>query len=95
VCKAGTFKIGGVALESSEERLLVPKRAVIGLRRVANAQEADIPVHIAKHDSHLFSCVRRARDLAELYMTPQMNADECRQYQVFMRLCFLNMRNYL
>jgi chromosome segregation ATPase len=31
----------------------------------------------------------------ELYMTPQMNADECRQYQVFMRLCFLNMRNYL
>ena len=30
-----------------------------------------------------------------LYMTPQMNADECRQYQVFMRLCFLNMRNYL
>jgi len=28
-------------------------------------------------------------------MTPQMNADECRQYQVFMRLCFLNMRNYL
>jgi len=46
--------------------------------------------------------IRRLTDLAQdfgglvhLYMTPQMNADECRQYQVFMRLCFLNMRNYL
>jgi len=38
----------------SEERLLVPKRAVIGLRRLANAQEADIPIRIAKDDSHLF-----------------------------------------
>jgi hypothetical protein len=35
------------------------------------------------------------RSFLLLYMTPQMNADECRQYQVFMRLCFLNMRNYL
>ena len=31
----------------------------------------------------------------ELYMTPQMNADECRRYPVFMRLLPLNMRNYL
>jgi len=30
-----------------------------------------------------------------LYMMPQMNADECRQYPVFMRLCFLNIRSYL
>ena len=30
-----------------------------------------------------------------LYMTPQMNADECHKYPVFMRLCFLNARNYL
>ncbi len=35
-------------------RLLIPKRAVAGLRRLANAQEADSPVHIAKDDSHLF-----------------------------------------
>ncbi len=38
----------------SKERLLVPKRAVIGLRSLANAQEADSPVHVAKDDSHLF-----------------------------------------
>ncbi len=38
----------------SEARLLVPKRAVIGLRRLANAQEADSPVYIAKDESHLF-----------------------------------------
>src|SRR5439155_3813383 len=38
----------------NEERLLVPRRAVIGLRRLANAQEADSPVHISKDDSHLF-----------------------------------------
>jgi hypothetical protein len=31
----------------------------------------------------------------KLYMTPQMNAEECRQYPVFMRLCFHNTRNYL
>ena len=44
----------GVDGLKSEERLLVPRRAVIGLRRLANAQEADSPVHIAKDDSHLF-----------------------------------------
>ena len=38
----------------SEERLLIPKRAVIGLRRLANAQEADIPIQIARDESHLF-----------------------------------------
>ena len=38
----------------SEERLLVPKRAVVGLRRLANAQQADSSIHIAKDDSHLF-----------------------------------------
>jgi DNA polymerase-3 subunit beta len=43
-----------VGVLKSEERLLVPKRAVIGLRRLANAQEADSSVHIAKDDSHLF-----------------------------------------
>ncbi len=44
----------GVNGLKSEARLLIPKRAVIGLRRLANAQEADSPVHIAKDDSHLF-----------------------------------------
>src|SRR5438094_5586661 len=44
----------GVDGLKSEERLLVPRRAVIGLRRLAYAQEADSPVHIAKDDSHLF-----------------------------------------
>ena len=38
----------------SDERLLVPKRALAGLRRLANAQQSDIPIHIAKDDSHLF-----------------------------------------
>ena len=38
----------------SDERLLVPKRAVVGLRRLANAQQSDNPIHIAKDDSHLF-----------------------------------------
>ena len=38
----------------SEERLLVPKRALAGLRRLANAQQSDSPIHIAKDDSHLF-----------------------------------------
>ncbi|TAM83482.1 MAG: DNA polymerase III subunit beta [Acidobacteria bacterium] len=37
-----------------EERLLVPKRALAGLRRLANAQQSDRPIHIAKDDSHLF-----------------------------------------
>jgi DNA polymerase III subunit beta len=38
----------------NDERLLVPKRAVVGLRRLANAQQADTFIHIAKDDSHLF-----------------------------------------
>jgi DNA polymerase III subunit beta len=38
----------------SEERLLVPKRALAGVRRLANAQQSDSPIHIAKDDSHLF-----------------------------------------
>jgi len=38
----------------SEERLLVPKRAVIGLRRLAETQGADSPGQIAKDDPHLF-----------------------------------------
>ena len=38
----------------SEERLLVPRRAVAGLRHLASAQEADSPIQIAKDDSHLF-----------------------------------------
>ena len=37
-----------------EERLLVPKRALAGLHRLANAQQSDSPIHIAKDDSHLF-----------------------------------------
>ncbi len=37
-----------------EERLLVPKRAVIGLRRLAYGQNADSPIHVAKDDHHLF-----------------------------------------
>ncbi len=43
--------IGGLG---NEERLLVPKRAVIGLRRLAYVQEADSPIHVAKDDRHLF-----------------------------------------
>jgi DNA polymerase-3 subunit beta len=38
----------------TEERLLVPKRAVAGLRRLASAQEADSPIRVAKDESHLF-----------------------------------------
>ncbi|MCL5005940.1 MAG: DNA polymerase III subunit beta [Acidobacteria bacterium] len=38
----------------SDERLLVPKRALAGLRRLANAQQSDTPIQIAKDDSHLF-----------------------------------------
>jgi DNA polymerase III sliding clamp (beta) subunit (PCNA family) len=48
----------GVDGLKSEERLLVPKRAVMGLHRLANAQEADSPVHIAKDESHLFFSAR-------------------------------------
>jgi DNA polymerase-3 subunit beta len=43
--------IGGLG---NEERLLIPKRAVIGLRRLAYGQEADSPIHVAKDDRHLF-----------------------------------------
>lgn len=38
----------------SDERLLVPKRALTGLRRLANGQQSDSPIHIAKDNSHLF-----------------------------------------
>ena len=52
----------------NEERLLVPKRAVIGLRRLAYGQEADSPIHVAKDDRHLFfsagNSVICARNLA-------------------------------
>jgi DNA polymerase-3 subunit beta len=37
-----------------EEQLLVPKRALAGLRRLANVQESDTPIHIARDDRHLF-----------------------------------------
>ena len=57
--------IGGLG---NEERLLVPKRAVIGLRRLAYGQEADSPIHVAKDDRHLFfsagDSVISARNLA-------------------------------
>lgn len=43
-----------LAALKSEERLLVPKRAVTGLRRLANAQEADSSIQIGKDDTHLF-----------------------------------------
>jgi DNA polymerase III subunit beta len=45
---------GEIAGLKGEERLLVPKRALAGLRRLANAQQSDSPIHIAKDDSHLF-----------------------------------------
>ena len=38
----------------NDERLLVPKRALAGLRRLANALQSDNPIHVAKDDSHLF-----------------------------------------
>jgi DNA polymerase-3 subunit beta len=38
----------------NEERLLIPKRAVAGLKRLADAQETDTPIEIAKDESHLF-----------------------------------------
>ena len=38
----------------NDERLLVPRRAVVGLRHLADAREADSPIQIAKDDSHLF-----------------------------------------
>ena len=48
---ARNVSVGGL---KTEERLLVPKRAVVGLRRLADAQEAASPVHIAKDEGHLF-----------------------------------------
>jgi len=38
----------------NEERLLIPKRAIAGLKRLADAQQADTPIEIAKDESHLF-----------------------------------------
>lgn len=38
----------------SYERLLVPKRALAGLRRLANGQQPESSVQIAKDESHLF-----------------------------------------
>lgn len=38
----------------TDERLLVPKRALAGVRCMANAQQSDSPILIAKDDSHLF-----------------------------------------
>jgi len=44
----------GVPGIRNEERLLIPKRAVAGLKRLADAQESDTPIEIAKDESHLF-----------------------------------------
>ncbi|HEX5482107.1 MAG TPA: DNA polymerase III subunit beta, partial [Terriglobia bacterium] len=46
----------GVAADGlkGEERLLIPRRALGLLRRLAGAHESDTPVAIAKDDSHLF-----------------------------------------
>ena len=38
----------------SEERMLVPRRALGAVRRLAEAQESDTPIKIARDDSHLF-----------------------------------------
>ena len=37
----------------SEERMLVPRRALGAVRRLAEAQESDTPIKIARDDSHL------------------------------------------
>jgi DNA polymerase-3 subunit beta len=47
-------RAANVGTLKNEERLLVPKRAVTGLRHLANAQEADSPIQVAKDDNHLF-----------------------------------------
>ncbi|HEX5481012.1 MAG TPA: DNA polymerase III subunit beta, partial [Terriglobia bacterium] len=46
----------GVAADGlkGEERLLIPRRALGLLRRLAGAHESDTPISIAKDDSHLF-----------------------------------------
>lgn len=41
----------------NEERLLIPRRALAALGRLAGTQEGDTPVQIAKDDSHLFFTV--------------------------------------
>lgn len=41
----------------NDERLLIPRRALGALGRLAGAQESDTPVQIAKDDSHLFFTV--------------------------------------
>ena len=43
-----------VAGLKSEERMLVPKRALGAVRRLAEDQESDTPIKIARDDSHLF-----------------------------------------
>ena len=45
---------GEVAGLKSEERMLVPKRALGAVRRLAEDQESDTPIKIARDDSHLF-----------------------------------------
>ena len=43
-----------VAGLKNEERMLLPGRALAALRRLADAQESDTPIKIARDDSHLF-----------------------------------------
>jgi len=43
-----------VAELKSEERMLVPRRALGALRRLAGAQESDTPIRIARDEGHLF-----------------------------------------
>jgi DNA polymerase-3 subunit beta len=48
-----------VAGLKSEEGTLVPRRALGAIRRLAEAQESDTPIKIARDDSHLFFFFRR------------------------------------
>jgi DNA polymerase III subunit beta len=43
-----------VAGLKNEERMLVPRRAMGAVRQLADAQESDTPIKIARDDSHLF-----------------------------------------
>ena len=43
-----------VAGLKSEERMLVPRRALGAVRRLAEAHESDTPIKMARDDSHLF-----------------------------------------
>jgi len=45
---------GEVVGLNREERLLIPRRALGAVRRLAEAQESDTPIKIARDDSHLF-----------------------------------------